>query len=171
MLHISYSLSGIGWIYFITQFFWAQYLYRLLEASQELTVLHCLLLTPAVFLLLFSFSSIFSNNFWLYGPTSCTCSRLCLSLFLCLYPLHLGLFLDLLSYPGLGVLNPSLLHPSLLFPALHIICSPLPLYDPPLYSPLLGYTFPPGCTVFLSNNLSSTEETINTRDFSVFFLL
>ena len=87
-------------------------LYRLLEASQELTVLHCLLLTPAVFLLLFPFSPIFSNNFWLYSPTFCTCSRFCLPLFLCLYPSHLGLFLDLLSYPGLGclILPPCILH-------------------------------------------------------------
>ena len=87
-------------------------LYRLLEASQELTVLHCLLLTPAVFLLLSSFSSIFSNNFWLYSPTSCTYSRFCLSLFLCSYLSHLGLFLDLLSYPSLGclILSPCILY-------------------------------------------------------------
>ena len=42
-------------------------LYKLLEASQELTVLHFLLPTCTAFLL--SFLCVFSNNFWLYGPT------------------------------------------------------------------------------------------------------
>jgi len=69
------------------------------------------------------------------------------------------------------VLNPPPLYSSLLFPALHIICPPLPLYDPSPYSPLLDYTFPPGCTAFLPNSLSSAEETVNARDFPVFFLL
>ena len=68
-------------------------LYRLLEASRELTVLYCLLLTPVAFLLLSPFST-YPNNFWPYGPTSRTHSRFCLLPFLCPHPLHLGLSLD-----------------------------------------------------------------------------
>ena len=68
-------------------------LYRLLEASRELTVLHCLLPTLAVFLLPFPFS-ISPNNFWPYSPTFCTHSKFCLLPCLCLHPLHLDLFLD-----------------------------------------------------------------------------
>ena len=67
-------------------------LYRLLEASQELTVLHFLLLTPIAFLLPFLY--VFPNNFWPYGPTSHIHSMSCPLLLLCLYPLHLGLSLD-----------------------------------------------------------------------------
>ena len=68
-------------------------LYRLLEASQELTVLHFLLPTPVAFLLLFLYA--FPNNFWLCGPTSHTRSMSYLLPYLHLYPLHLGLSLDL----------------------------------------------------------------------------
>ena len=67
-------------------------LYRLLEASRELTILHFLLLTPMAFLLLFLYA--FSNNFWPCGPISHTHSMSCLLPYFHLYPLHLGLFLD-----------------------------------------------------------------------------
>ena len=68
-------------------------LYRLLEASQELTVLHFLLPTPVAFPLLFLYT--FPNNFWPCGPTSHTHSMFCLLPYFYLYPLYLGLFLDL----------------------------------------------------------------------------
>ena len=72
-------------------------LYRLLETSWELTVLHFLLPTPAVFLLLFLYA--FSNNFWLYGPTFHTHSMSCPLPFLCLSPLHLDLSLNPFEFP------------------------------------------------------------------------
>ena len=72
-------------------------LYRLLEASRELTILYFFLLTPVVFLLPFFYA--FSNNFWPYGPTFYICSMFCPLLFLCLSLLHLGLFLDLFEFP------------------------------------------------------------------------
>ena len=59
-------------------------LYKLLEASWELTVLHFLLLTPTIFLLLFSYA--FPSNFWLYGPTFYIHSTSCSLLFPYLYP-------------------------------------------------------------------------------------
>ena len=71
-------------------------LYRLLEASQELTILHFLLPTPTAFLLLFPY--VFSNNFWPYGPISHIHDTFYLLLFPCLYPLHLGLSLDLFGF-------------------------------------------------------------------------
>ena len=71
-------------------------LYRLLEASWELTVLHFLLLTPTAFPLPFSY--VFPNNFWSYGPTSHIHNIFYLLLFPCLYPLHLGLSLDLFGF-------------------------------------------------------------------------
>ena len=61
-------------------------LYRLLEASQELTVLYYLLLTLIAFLLSSS-SSISPSNFWPYGPTFHTHSKFCLLPFLCSHPL------------------------------------------------------------------------------------
>ena len=67
-------------------------LYRLLEASQELTVLHFLLPTPMAFPLLFLYA--FPNNFWPCGPTSHIHSMSCFLLYLHLYPLYLGLSLD-----------------------------------------------------------------------------
>ena len=71
-------------------------LYRLLEASQELTVLYFFLLTPVAFSLSFLYT--FLNNFWLYSPTSYTYSTSCPLFFPCLYLLHLGLFLDLFEF-------------------------------------------------------------------------
>ena len=71
-------------------------LYRLLEASWELTVLHFLLLTPTAFPLPFPY--VFPNNFWPYGSTSHIHNIFYLLLFSCLYPLHLGLSLDLFGF-------------------------------------------------------------------------
>ena len=72
-------------------------LYKLLEASQELTVLHCLLPTPVAFLLS-SLSSTFSNNFWPCGPTFHTHSMFYSLFFSCPLLLHLDLFLDLFDF-------------------------------------------------------------------------
>ena len=72
-------------------------LYRLLKASRELTILHFLLPTPTAFPLPFLYA--FPNSFWPYGPTSHTYSTSCPLLLLCLYPLHLGLFLDPFKFP------------------------------------------------------------------------
>ena len=71
-------------------------LYRLLEASRELIVLHFLLPTLAAFLLSSSYVS--SNNFWSYGPTFHIHSTFCLLLFSYLCPFHLGLSLDLFDF-------------------------------------------------------------------------
>ena len=67
-------------------------LYRLLEASRELTVLHFLLPTLAAPLLLLLYSS--PNSFGPYGQTSHNDSTFYLPLSLCRHPLHLGLSVD-----------------------------------------------------------------------------
>ena len=105
-------------------------LYKLLEASQELTVLHFLLLTHAAFQL--PFLCVFPNNFWPYGPTFHIHSTFYPLPFLCLHPLHLGLFLDpfeLLLYWTCFLLLPLCILPpfSRLFvlPFLYMILLPL----------------------------------------------
>ena len=99
-------------------------LYRLLEASRELTVLYFLLLTPVAFLLLFLYA--FPNNFWPCDPTSHIHSMSCLLLYLHLYPLHLGLSLDLFD----------LLLYQVYF-LLFFLCIPLPFST--LFVPLFPY--------------------------------
>ena len=80
----------------LPNFFGCNILYRLLEASQELTVLHCLLLTLAVSRLLLLYFS--PNNSWPYGPTFHSDNMSYLPLFLCRCPLHLGLSVDLINF-------------------------------------------------------------------------
>ena len=69
-------------------------LYKLLEASQKLTVLYCFLPTPAVSLLSILSFPISSSNSWPYGLIFHTHSMSYLFLFLCQHPSHLGFFLD-----------------------------------------------------------------------------
>ena len=108
-------------------------LYTLLEASQELTVLHFLLPLLAAFLL--PSPCAFPNSFWPYGPTSHIHNTSGLPLFLCLHPSHLGLsvgplefllywpcFLQLLPYtllPFSTLFDLLFLHTTLLFWAAH----------------------------------------------------
>ena len=72
-------------------------LYKLLEASQELTILHFLLPTLVVYPLLLLYFS--SNNSWSYGPTFHNDNMSYLPLFLCQHPSHLGLSMDLFDFP------------------------------------------------------------------------
>ena len=96
--HISFTLSVVLVQFnLFPSFYGYNTLYRLLEASQELTVLYFLLPTPTAFLLPFLYA--FPNNFWPYDLISHTHSMFCSLLFFCLYPLHLGLFLDLFEFP------------------------------------------------------------------------
>ena len=122
-------------------------LYTLLEASRELTVLHFLLPTPAVFLL--PFPCVFPNNFWLYGPTFHIRSMFYLLPFL--YPrlLHLGLSLDLPEVLPYSLLFPYiLLLFSMLFvpPFLHIIPLLLAVHFPPDAPHFSPTFFPPSCS-------------------------
>ena len=73
-------------------------LYIFEEASQKLTVLHCLLLTLAVFLL-FCLPFLFStNSFWPCGPIFHIQNMFYPLFFLYLHPLHWGLFLALVDF-------------------------------------------------------------------------
>ena len=83
------------------------------------------------------FLCVFPNNFWPYGPTFHIHSMSYPLPFLCLPPLHLGLFLDpfeLLLYWICFLLLPLCILPlfSMLFvlPFLHMILSPLTVYFP-----------------------------------------
>ena len=100
-------------------------LYKLLEVSQELTVLYFLLLTHVTFPL--PFLCVFPNNFWPYGPTFRIHSMSYPLSFLCLPPLHLGLFLDPFEL-FLYILPPF----SMLFVSsfLHTILLPLAVHFP-----------------------------------------
>ena len=128
-------------------------LYRLLEASWELTILYFLLPTPAAFLLLFPY--VFPNNFWSYSPTSHIYNMFYLLLLLSISIAFRSL-LGSIWVPSLLNMFPSLpppLYPPPVLgpPTLYVICPPHPPYN---YSSL-GYAFPSGHTVFLPINLSS----------------
>ena len=67
--HISLALSVLLWQFnLFPSFSRHNTLYKLLEVSWELTVLHFLLPTLVAFLLSSSLFPFFVNNFWLYGP-------------------------------------------------------------------------------------------------------
>ena len=110
-------------------------LYKLLEASWKLTVLHFLLLTHVAFPL--PFLCVFPNNFWPYGPTFHIHSMFYPPPFLYLHPLHLGFFLDpfeLLLYWMYFLLLSLCILPlfSMLFvpPFLYMILLPLAMHFP-----------------------------------------
>ena len=126
-------------------------LYKLLEASWELTVLHFLLPTLAAYpLLLFYFSS---NNFRSYGSTFHNDNMSYLLLSLCWHPSHLGLSVDLINFPLYWL---YLLYSYILLHCLSIsVLSVLPsLHIIPPNSPL-GCIFLLRHTTFFPNILSS----------------
>ena len=70
-------------------------MYKLLETSWKLTVLHFLFLTLVVFLPPSPLFSFFANNFWPYGSTFYIQSTSYLPLFPYQHPLHWSLLLAL----------------------------------------------------------------------------
>ena len=84
--HMSLTLSVVLLKFnLLSNFSGCNILYRLLEASQELTVLYFLLPTPVVSPLLLLYS--FPNSSWPYGPTSHIGNMSYSSLFPCWHPL------------------------------------------------------------------------------------